>query len=344
MFTINRENLRKSHQTVWFVIDFLMLGLLILNLTLIIFDSVYSFEGIQGVFQQSWPAFYSVYHPIHRNFIFYDLIFVGIFLTEFFVRWLYAIRMKLYQRWYFYPFIHWYDLLGCIPTSGMRFLRVLRVVSIVYRLHRYGVIDFTQTRLFQFLSFYYEAFMEELSDRIVLKVLSGMQEEVRRGSPLLERVQHEIILPRRDILTGWVSDRVADMATQGYVPNREALRRYMETRISEAIRQNPELSRLKLLPIFGNQVRGTLEEAIGDITSHVINQVMEDLSSSRNHDFIVDLVDVFLPEKPDDMTTKGTREAELARRQDNQVLINLTLEIIDAIKDQVHHKRWREEL
>jgi hypothetical protein len=344
MFTINRENLKKSHQSIWFVIDFLMLGLLILNLTLIIFDSAYRFAGIQDFFQQSLPAFYNVYQPIHRNFIFYDLIFVSIFLTEFFVRWAEAVWHKSYQRWYFYPFIHWYDLLGCIPTSGMRFLRVLRIVSIVYRLHRYGVIDFTRTRLYRFLAFYYEAFMEELSDRIVLKVLSGVQDEVRRGSPLLESVHDSIIYPRKDILTGWVSDRVADLASQGYIPHRDALRRYLERCVAEAVRQNPEIARLKLLPIFGKQVRGTMEEAVGDITSHVINQVLEDLSTSRNHDFIDDLVSVFLPDRQKKLGHKGTDDTETAQRQDNEVLINLTLEILDAIKGQVHKKRWREQL
>lgn len=344
MFTINRENLKKSHQTIWFAIDFLMLGLLILNLALIVFDSLYHFEAIQDFFQESLPAFYNVYQPVHRNFIFYDLIFVSIFLTEFFVRWIYAVWHRIYQRWYFYPFIHWYDLLGCIPTSGMRFLRVLRVISIVYRLHRYGIIDFTRTRLFQFLAFYYEAFMEELSDRIVLKVLSGVQDEVRRGSPLMEKVQSDIIYPRKDVLIGWLSDRVADLASEGYVPNRDALRQYLESCINEAIRQNPEMARLKLLPIFGNQVRGTLEEVVGDITAHVLNQVLEDLSSSRNHDFINDLVDVLLPDPSQLTTQQGTVDTELGQRQGNEVLISLTLEIIDAIKDQVHHKRWREQL
>ncbi|MFL1406203.1 hypothetical protein ACJO2E_12750 [Marinobacter sp. M1N3S26] len=344
MFTINRENLKKSHQTIWFVIDFLMLGLLVLNLALIIFDSIYHFEAIQDFFRESLPAFYNVYQPVHRNFIFYDLIFVSIFLTEFFVRWLYAVWRGIYQRWYFYPFIHWYDLLGCIPTSGMRFLRVLRIISIVYRLHRYGIIDFTRTRLFQFLAFYYEAFMEELSDRIVLKVLSGVQDEVRRGSPLMEKVQSDIIYPRKDVLIGWISDRVADLASQGYIPNRDALRQYLESCINEAIRQNPEMARLKLLPIFGNQVRGTLEEVVGDITAHVLNQVMEDLSSSRNHDFINDLVDALLPDPSQLTTQQGTVDTELGQRQGNEVLINLTLEIIDAIKEQVHHKRWREQL
>ena len=339
MFTINRENLKKSHQSIWLVIDFMMLGLLIVNLALIIFDSIYSFEAIQDFFQQSMPAFYSVYHPIHRNFIFYDLIFVSIFLTEFFGRWLYALRARTYQRWYFYPFIHWYDLLGCVPTGGMRFLRVLRVISIVYRLHRYGIVDFTQTRLFQFLAFYYDAFLEELSDRIVLKVLSGMQEEVRRGAPVLNRIEQEILLPRRELLAGWLSGRIADLASEGYVPNRDALRRYLEDRIRDAMRQNPELSRLRLLPIFGNQVRGTLEGALGNITATILNQVMEDLANSRNHEFVADMVDAFLPE-PRVFDAAG---APVVRR-DNDVMIAVTLEILEVFKDQVRYKRWRERL
>lgn len=342
MFTINRENLKSSHQQFWLVVDFVMLGLLIFNLALIIFDSIYSFEGIQDFAQQSVPAFYNVYHPVHRNFIFYDLIFVSIFLAEFFLRWAYAVRTRIYARWYFYPFIHWYDLLGCIPTSGMRFLRALRIITIVYRLHRYGIIDFSQTRLYRFLAFYYEAFLEELSDRIVLKVLSGIQVEVRRGSPLFHEIQYRIIHPRRDLLTGWLSDRVAEFAGQSYGPHRGAARDYIERRINEAIRQNPEISRLKLLPIFGNQVRGILEEAIGDISANIVNEIMNDLASSRNHAFIADLVEVMLPD-PEHRTETGKAEGG-PHRQDNEVMIFLTLEVIDAIKEQVRHKRWREEL
>ncbi len=347
MFTINRENLKRSHQLIWFVVDFVMLGLLILNLTWLIFDSIYSFEGIQEFFQQHWPTFYEFYQPVHRNFIFYDLIFVSIFLGEFLVRWVYAMRTRVYARWYFYPFIHWYDLLGCIPTSGMRFLRVLRVISIIYRLHRYNIIDVTQTRLYRFLGFYYEAFMEELSDRVVLKALSGIQEEVRRGSPVLEHIRYQIVQPRRDLLTGWISDRVADLATHGYGPNQAALRQYLQSRINEAIRQNPDISRLKLVPIFGSQVRGTLEEATVDITSNVIHQVMSDLSTSRNHDFIADLVEVLLPDQPDSVVRDAGTDAlgaDVSHRQDNQVLINLILETVDAIKQQVRKKRWREGL
>ncbi|MBE0485334.1 hypothetical protein, partial [Marinobacter sp.] len=331
MLRINRENLRSSHQMIWFLIDFLMLGLLVINLSFIIWDSIYSFVAIQSLLEEHLPGVNAAYQPVHERFIFYDLIFVSIFLTEFFLRWGYSVKAKVYDRWYFYPFIHWYDLVGCIPIGSLRFLRILRVISIIYRLHQYKIIDFTSTRLYRFVMFYYDAFMEELSDRIVLKVLSGVQDEVKRGSPLLERIQHDILYPRRSMLSDWLSERVSQAAQQGYVPNRGALRAYLESRVDHALEQNLELSRLKYLPVVGPTIQDTLENAVGDIVANVIHQILEDLASSTNHAFIEDIVNVFLPE-PGEEATEDT---------ETQALINLTLEVIDAVKDQVRVKRWR---
>ncbi|PXX91042.1 hypothetical protein DIT71_11100 [Marinobacter vulgaris] len=334
MLKINRENLKTSHQLIWFVIDFLMLGLLIINLAFIIFDSIYNFVAIQDLLAENAPVIKEIYHPIHQNFIFYDLIFVSIFLTEFVIRWGYSIKAKVYDRWYFYPFIHWYDIVGCIPVGTFRFLRILRVISIVYRLHQYKVIDVTQTKTFKFFNFYYEAFMEELSDRIVIKVLSGAQDEIRQGSPLFDRIQNEILYPRRDMLSEWMSKRVAEAAQEGYIPNRGALRSYLETRVDNALKQNMELSRLKYLPVVGPTIQETLEEAVGDIVANVIHQILEDLASASNHAFIEDIVNVFLP----------TPDENHQEEAPNEALINLIIEILDAVKTQVNVKHWRSEL
>eukprot|EP00163_Fabomonas_tropica_P004128 TRINITY_DN13654_c0_g2_i1.p1 TRINITY_DN13654_c0_g2~~TRINITY_DN13654_c0_g2_i1.p1 ORF type:complete len:336 (+),score=29.06 TRINITY_DN13654_c0_g2_i1:826-1833(+) len=334
MLHINRENLKSSHQLIWFIIDFLMLGLLIINLTLIIWDSIYGFIAIQNLLEEHLPTIRDLYQPVHENFIFYDMIFVSIFLGEFFLRWGYAIKASIYDRWYFYPFIHWYDLIGCIPVGSLRFLRVLRIISIIYRLHQYKIIDVTSSRIYRFFNFYYEAFMEELSDRIVLKVLSGVQQEVRRGSPLFDRIQQDILYPRRDMLSDWISNRVAEAAREGYVPNRGALRSYLEDRVDTALQQNLELSRLKFLPVVGPTIQETLEEAVGDIVANVVHQILEDLASASNHAFIEDIVNVFLP-TPDQIESDETQ---------NEALITLILEIVDAIKEQVRVKYWREDL
>src|SRR5690554_2023597 len=281
MLKINRDNLKASHQLSWFVIDMLMLVLLIINLGLIIWDSIYGFVGIQSLLEEHAPAIHELYHPIHERFIFYDLAFVAIFLSEFILRWAYSVKARAYARWYFYPFIHWYDLVGCIPVGSLRFLRILRIVSIVHRLHQHKIIDVTSTGIYRFFNFYYEAFMEELSDRIVTKVLSGVQHEITLGSPLFEKVQNDILYPRREMLSGWISQRVAQAAKEGYVPNRGALRNYLEDRVDHALKQNVELSRLKYLPIVGSTIQETLEDAVGDIVANVIQQILEDLRSEE---------------------------------------------------------------
>lgn len=332
MLSFNIRNLRTSNQITWFALDAIMLLLLVINLLWLIFDSLYATALVSDFLSQQVPSFAAAYNPIHKNFLFYDLIFISIFLSEFVVRWVHAVYVHTYRRWYFYPFIHWYDVLGCIPASGARILRILRVFSIIYRLQKYGIIDLASTRLFQFLMFYYEAFMEELSDRVVVKVLSGTQEEVQRGSPLLHRIQQEILVPRSDRIVDWLSEKIATYAQHGYVPRRQELRNYLNARVIGAMKQNQDLKRIRDLPIFGSWASGTLDRAVGDITAEVIEEILEDLSSPDNHDFVEDLVGAFLYER---------EQSEMAT---NEAVIEGVIETLELVKQQVHVKRWREAL
>lgn len=312
-----------------------MLGLLFFNLGLLIFDSTYSFVAVQKLMARHVPVLNDLYRPVHEHFLFVDGVFVAIFLGEFFARWGYSVKARVYDRWYFYPFIHWYDLVGCVPIGSLRFLRVLRVISIIHRLHKHRVVELGQWRVYQLLSFYLEAFVEELSDLVVTKAISGVQEEVKRGSPLFDRIQHDILRPRRMMISDWLSGRVALASQQSYVPNQDALRRYLETRVSNALEQNHELARLRDLPVVGPVLHKTLESSVGDIVASVIDQILIDLSSASNHAFIEDIVDAFLSARSD----SGT---DAVRR--NDALIQLIVEILEAVKGQVGIKRWRENL
>jgi hypothetical protein len=287
------------------------------------------FLAVQRLMARHVPVLNDLYRPVHEHFLFVDGMFVAVFLGEFFARWGYSVRARLYDRWYFYPFLHWYDLVGCVPVGSLRFLRVLRVISIIHRLHQHKIVDLGQWRAYQLLAFYVEAFVEELSDLVVTKVISGAQEEVKRGSPLFDRIQHEILRPRRTMIADWLSSRVAVASQQGYVPNQAALRGYLEARVATALEQNHELTRLRDLPVVGPVLQQTLESSVGDIVASVIDQILIDLSSASNHAFIEDIVNAFLPE--------GS-----ARR--NDALIQLIVEILEAVKAQVAIKRWRENL
>ena len=102
MFRINRENLRNSHEGPWLLLDIIMLGLLLLNLLFLLFDGLYNTAFIRDSLNAWSPAFVNFYDPIHKNFILVDLVFITIFLTEFFVRWIVAIKTEEYLRWYFF--------------------------------------------------------------------------------------------------------------------------------------------------------------------------------------------------------------------------------------------------
>ena len=62
--------------------------------------------------------------------------FIGFLIIELLVRWGIAIVYKHHKRWFFFPFIHWYEILAIIPQ--LRFLRLSRAGIIAYRLHELG--------------------------------------------------------------------------------------------------------------------------------------------------------------------------------------------------------------
>ena len=212
---LHPEKLKLNLDTIGFVIDLLMIALVILNLGLILFDWLFQVPPVQGFLAEMTPAFHAFYRDtIHSNFLFYDLCFVAVYLTEFVIRWIVAIARSTYHRWFFYPFAHWYDLLGCIPVGSFRWLRILRVVGLVMRLQRMGIIDLSQTWLGQTILKYYGIVVEEVSDRVVINVLSGAQREIGGGSPLLHRIETQVLAPRQDKLVSFIATRIAVLLFQ----------------------------------------------------------------------------------------------------------------------------------
>ena len=140
-----RETL-KSKYSILIVIDIIMMILLLANLTLILFDWLFSILFLNELLSKYLPDFYKFYdETIHQRFHAIDLVFVLIFLSEFIFSWILAVIQKAYYRWFYYPILHWYDLAGCIPVGSFRFLRVLRIFSILVRLNNLKVINLAKS-------------------------------------------------------------------------------------------------------------------------------------------------------------------------------------------------------
>ncbi|XOV77775.1 MAG: ion transporter [Aestuariibacter sp.] len=326
---INLKNLRESKQGVWFAIDLFMMVLLAINLLLIIFDSLYAVSAIRSAIQLQADWLIHSYQPIHDNFLLVDLVFISIFLSEFMLRWIVAVINKEYMRWYFFPFIHWYDLLGCIPAESARILRLLRIISILHRLHKYRVINLKNTAIYRFFAFYYNVFIEELSDRIVVKVLTDAQEDIATGSQLLHDITDQVLAPRRETLTEWIAETLQHYGRSIADPEvGSVLRSHIAGSVAKAVKDDPQVGILSAVPVFGGNLEKRLETAVANIVIQSIVNLLTDINTAR----------------VDSIVAKGLTAPSLTEQRLDEEVLSIVNESLELVKVHIGQQRWKAKL
>ncbi len=333
MLRFDRRKMRESRETSWLALDLFMVALVSVNLVFIVFDTLYATATLQSLLDDHAPAFSTFYgEQIHAHFLFYDLIFIAIFLAEFVFQWIVAIRRHRYPSWYFYPFVHWYDLIGCIPIGSFRMLRLLRVVSLLVRLQKRGIIDLTESRIYRFLEFYFNAFIDEVSDRVMIRTLDDVRREVEDETPITRQIITEVIAPQREVLVEHLSRRIGLIAARSYHQHEEEIRQYVESVIAEAVRANDGIRNLERVPLLGRPVVNTLRESINDIVYQVFDRAVSDISAAENNRLVDEtvsvIIDAILQDHPE-LGDIGTR---------------ITVEAIEVIKERVRVQHWKETL
>lgn len=328
----NLKRLRPNLDGLGFLIDVGMILLVIANLSLILFDWIYRVEAVQSAMETYTPDFYRFYSDsIHANFFEIDLAFVSVYLTEFVIRWAAAVARHTYHRWFFYPFVHWYDLLGCIPVGSFRWLRILRVVSLMFRLQKMGVVDFRDTYLGRTLIKYYKVLMEEISDRVVINVLEGAQREIRTGGPMMHRIEREVLAPRREQLVDYLAGRIAAATHRSHDQYRDRLGEYLVYLTDEAVQRTAAGRRLAQMPVAGPRAIALLGDTVRDSGTALVDQLVEDISSPANRPRLDALID-------DIISASGGGGEQL-----NEMVKQTLLEILDHVKAQVAVQHWKEE-
>lgn len=309
-----------------------MMALLLANLTLIIFDWFFMTAIIKLLLSNYLPDFYAFYNlHIHQNFLSIDLVFVGIFLVELLIRWAIAIARRTYNRWFFYPIAHWYDVLGCIPIASFRFFRILRVISILYRLQRLSVIDLKKTYLFKVVKKYYQIIMEEISDSVMVKFIEGVQKELMMESAITDKIIAEVIVPRKGILIDWLSARVAKAISGTYHEYRDEIHVYLEHLVGEALKGNKELKALKQVPVIGNYISKSLEKTVTDVALNSVNGLMQDMAGGQHHALFHNItehtVEGLMTHEEQDHLSAATRE--------------VLVESLELIKERIKVQQWK---
>ena len=328
---LNWQRLAYGRHRVSVFWDVLMLVIVSVNLGWFLVDALFVREPINEWLSVVAPELHKIYNDdFHRVFPHWDLIFVGVYVMEILWRWGVSIVHKAYHRWWFYPFVHWYDVLGSIPLPAFRFLRLFRAVSLIYRLERYGILDFSQTFLYRFVEKYFFALVEEVSDRVVVSVLEGLASEIRSGNPVMHRVMIHVVRPQRKMLGHWLGDRLADWIEHSYLKRQAEVAAYIHQVVRDAVAGSAELVRLSKAPVVGDYLIVSLEKVIADVAHGVLRQLASDLHGENSTGLIHEATEVLF-------ANLSEPDGEVS-----QLIETVLLDLIDVIKSEVQVQKWKQ--
>jgi hypothetical protein len=324
---------RSTRETLGLIVDVVMMILIIVNLALIIVDWGFTSPFVQDQMQAHVPALYTWYNQtIHQHFIVYDLAFVTIFIVEILVRWGLAIYRDRYHRWFFYPFVHWYDVLGCIPVGSLRSLRLLRLIAMIPKLQRTGLVNLRETYLYRTFDKYRDVLLEEISDRVTVRIIEGVQEELRVNQEVTDRIGREVLAPQRDALIEAVTHRLQEATAVAYDDRKDDFHDYLDEVIEDAVEDNREIGTIASLPGVGAPVATLLESAISDIVFSVVDRLVTDVCRPENNPVLAQVTSV-------------SAETLLSPKYDqrlNHLAQSIVVQSLDVIKDHVAVRQWKQ--
>ena len=243
--------------------DALILLLIIIDLLLMGVDALLMSSFMLNMadwgYATSWLMEYRTnWHPIYKTVSGFFTLYL---IAELLVRWVMAIVRKTHYRWFFFPFIHWYEVLGCAPQ--LRALRLLRAGVIGYRLHQLGYQVLPQKWL-KTGKFYYGVVMEEISDRVILTAIENIRTEIQHTDghlvqSIIDKHRDEIEQVILEVLQQEVTPLVKNTTGSGHAPFAAALSEQVGVAIQQALMDTPELRRaLRMIPIAGSLIESQL--------------------------------------------------------------------------------------
>ncbi len=207
--------------------------------------------------------------------------FFTIFLIlELSLRWAIAIKDQIYYRWFFFPFIHWYEVLGCFPQ--LRALRLFRAVVIGRRLHQLGYQVLPQPWINR-IKFYINILLEELSDRVILTTIHNYKEQLTDSAMQKSLIQKLVDRNRDDMEAVLLSLLQTELAPQlqklsGKSAGGALIANEVGLAIEDGIANTPELHRLlRLIPIAGSLIESQLQQIGHSVGENVVYSLNERL-------------------------------------------------------------------
>lgn len=315
------------------VYDVLMLLLLLVDLVLIIGDKILM-SGIASVFAD-WLGMQASLQNYHQNYHLTISAIGGMFtlfwVVELCVRWLIAVVKQTYFRWFFFPFVHWYEVLGCFPA--LRALRLLRAGVIIKRLHSIDVKVIPE-RWLKSAQFYYHVILEELSDRVILTAIDNFREQMAQSKTHGELVQSTIDKNRAElevVILGLLRTELSPKLEQAFLAHTgDKLSADIGVTVEKALADTPELRKyLKLIPIAGSLIENQITGIGKHIGENVTTAVNHHLFDARTLDAL--MVNI----------AKGIASIDTTRPELQRLVGSIVEDSLSAFEKQVKTQQWK---
>lgn len=198
--------------------------------------------------------------------------FTVFLIVELLLRWAVAIKQKIYYRWFFFPFVHWYEVLGCFPQ--LRALRLFRAVIIGRRLYQLGYQVLPQLWINR-IKFYINLLLEELSDRVILTTIQNFRQQLTDPNTHKSFIESTIARNRGEIEAALLSVLRQELAPKLQELTASSGSGVLATEVGNAIEEGlantPELRRyLRMIPIAGSLIESQLQHIGHNVGENVV--------------------------------------------------------------------------
>lgn len=311
--------------------DITALLLLVLDLCLLLIDSILMSDFMTQLVSwfgvlPSLENYQQQHHPIIKT--------IGGFFTLFWVvdllvRWMIAIYKKTYYRWFFFPFTHWYEVLGCFPA--LRALRLLRAIVIIKRLHKLN-IKIIPERWLRSARFYYHVILEEMSDRVILTAIDNFRTQLNQYKnqqnyqPVIQN-RHLVETLIFNLLKSELTPRLqaALLAEQG-----QKLSDDIGIAVEEAIKQTPEMRRyLKLIPIAGVMIESQITNLARNIAENITTSINQHLFDDTTLDGLMKSI------------AHGIAHLDTSNPELQSLITTIIEDALVAFEQQVKMQQWK---
>ena len=316
------------------VYDFVMLGLIVFNLLCLSANAFLMSDYADWLFNFiQLPQVLNFYEAsLHPWVKITEGWFTSFLVFELAVRWFIAIAFKHHQRWWFFPFIHWYEIISILPM--FRFLRLGRAFAIGYNLHSHGYAVVPKTWQIRG-QFYYRLLMEELTSRIVLTIINAVKTELQTSTTHKQYIE-DLVNQHRELLAKALADVLQESLGKELQAQRHDIAKNVGLVVNKAIEDTPELSQiLRLIPLVGGRIEQQIQsigQRLGEnISQGLIQPFTHTNSNQENATYRL------IAEKVSQIAVENNPEID-------RLVESAVFQSLDAIREQVKIKQWQQVL